>query len=121
MLLTFMRKYSKPLALLSALLLLFAAPYLTPENPDSAIFRRGALGTLVVLACYFPASLALSKHTLRQLVYGLAFALFFSAALGIGSELHIYEKLLPGTGSMLPCITTPIRWKTSSTGAAGIS
>ncbi|MBR3796829.1 MAG: hypothetical protein IKK34_12510 [Clostridia bacterium] len=107
MLLTFMRKYSKPLALLSALLLLFAAPYLTPENPDSAIFRRGALGTLVVLACYFPASLALSKHTLRQLVYGLAFALFFSAALGIGSELHIYEKLLPGTGSMLRRLAVP--------------
>lgn len=107
MLMTLIRRFSKPLALFSALLLLFAAPYLTPENPESAIFRSGALGTLVVLACYFPASRALSRHSLRQLIYGMAFALFFAFALSLGSELHVYEQFLPGMGSMLRRFAVP--------------
>lgn len=108
MLTTLLRRFSKPLALFSALLLLFAAPYLTPENPESAIFRSGALGTLAVLACYFPACRALNKHSLRQLIYGLAFALVFAFALGLGSELHVYERFLPGMGSMIRRFAVPL-------------
>lgn len=104
---TLIKKYAAPLTALSALALLLAAPYLIPDNPDSAVFRAGSLGVLLILFCCFPVHQALKRHSLRQLVYGMAFALAFSIALSLGSELHVYEQLLPGMGSMLRRMAVP--------------
>ena len=108
MLIRLIRKYSKLLALFSVLGLIFAASYLIPDNPDSRIFRSGIAGVLLILAGFPAISRALNTHSLRQLLYGLCFALIFSFALSLGSELHVYEKLLPGMGSMLRRMTVPL-------------
>lgn len=108
MLIHLIRRYNKPLTLLSILAFLFAAPYLIPENPDSAVFRSGTLGILLILFCSFPVHRALIRHTLRQLIFGMVFALVFAIALSLGSELHVYEQLLPGMGSMLRRLAVPL-------------
>ena len=74
----FIRKHASLLALLSALAGLAAAPYLIPENPDSAVFRSGVFGTLLVLACYFPLSQAFSKASRRTLICAAGFGLLLS-------------------------------------------
>ena len=102
------RRHSRLLALLAALSALFAASYMIPVNPDSAVFRSGTLGTLLILACAFPAEQALRRHSPRQLAFGTAFALLFTAALSLGSELHVYERLLPGMGSLLRRAAVPV-------------
>ena len=101
------RKHASPLALLACLAAVVAAPYLIPENPDSAIFRSGTLGTLLILACSFPVRQAYEKVSLRTLSVSMLLGLFFAAALSLGSELFIYNGLLPGMGSMLRRVAVP--------------
>lgn len=105
---TLLKKHAALLTALAVLAALIAAPYLIPENPDNAVFRSGSLGTLLFLACAFPVHQALKRHSLRQLICGLAFALVFAFALGLGSELHVYERFLPGMGSMLRRLAVPL-------------
>ena len=109
----FIRKHASLLALLSALAGLAAAPYLIPENPDSAVFRSGVFGTLLVLACYFPLQQAFSKASRRTLICAAGFGLLLGGALSLGAELRFYSGLLPGMGSMLrrmavPMLVTPL-------------
>lgn len=107
------RRHASTLALITVLLGLFAASYLIPENPESEVFRTGTLGTMLMLLCYYPVYQALSKANLRTLLTGMGLGLAFAAALSLGSELHVYNGLLPGMGSMLrraviPCIAAPL-------------
>ena len=82
-------QYALPLSLIAALAALAAAPFLIPENPDSAIFRSGTLGTLLILACSFPVRQAYEKVSLCTLSVSMLLGLFFAAALSLGSELFI--------------------------------
>ena len=102
------RRYAAALAALSMGLLALAAPYLIPANPDSAVFRSGTLGLILLCACYAPVRRALARHDARSLVYGGAFALIFAVCLSLGSELSIYDGLLPGMGSLLRRLAVPV-------------
>lgn len=102
------RKYAAPLALLAALALAVAAPYMIPANPDSAVFRSGTLGALLIFASFFPVRDALQKASRRELVCGLTLGLLFSAALSIGSELFVYNGLLRGLGSLVRRMAVPV-------------
>ncbi|MGN0777250.1 MAG: DUF6020 family protein [Candidatus Ventricola sp.] len=109
----FIRKHASLLALLAALAGLVAAPYLIPENPDSAVFRSGVFGTLLVMACYFPLEQAFSRASRRTLICAAGFGLLLGCALSLGAELRAYSGLLPGMGSMLrrfavPVLVTPL-------------
>ena len=108
-----LRKHSAACALLAVLAAAVAAPYLIPENPDSAVFRSGVLGVLLLAGCFFPARQAFERHDARSLLYGGGFALLFALCLGVGSELTVYEQLLPGMGSLIrrfavPLLATPL-------------
>ena len=102
------RKYAFPLALLSALACAFAAPYLIPINPDSAVFRSASLGLILLLASTSPLSKAFKEASMAQLLCGMAFGLLFSLALSLGAELSVYGGLLPGLGSMLRRLAVPV-------------
>ena len=80
-----LRRYSAPLAALFVLLAAFAAPYLVPADPDSAVFRVGTLGALLLLACYVPVRAALGRRSLRELVYGFCLALVFAVCVELGT------------------------------------
>ena len=101
------RRYASALALLSVLMGLFAASYLIPENPDSEVFRTGTLGTMLMLFAYYPVQQAFSKAKLRTLITGCFLGLLFACALSLGSELHVYNGLLPGMGSMIRRAAVP--------------
>ena len=101
------RRHASALALLTVLLGLFAASYLIPENPDSEVFRTGTLGTMLMLFCYFPVQQTLQKARARTLIPCMVLGWLFAAALSVGSELLVYEGLLPGMGSMLRRIAVP--------------
>lgn len=103
-----MRKYAVLLTVLAALAAVIAAPYLIPENPDSAVFRSGAFGMLLAAGCAFPVHRALKQHSLRQLIYGCVFSLMLTVCMAIGNELRFYDQLLPGMGSMLRRFTVPV-------------
>ena len=105
---TIFRKYAAPLSAFCCLLLAFAAPYLIPVNPNSAVFRSGMLGLMLVLACLHPVWQAFRQANRRQLICGWGFALFFAAALSLGSELFVYDGLLRGLGSLLRRIAVPL-------------
>lgn len=101
------------LTLIAVLAAAYAAPYLVPGDPDSLVFRDGALPTLLLLAAAYPAYTAFDKHDKRALKYGCFLALIFSFFLGLGSELMFYDGLLPGMGSLVrrfavPCLATPL-------------
>ena len=102
------RRYASPLALLCAFSGLFAAPYLVPENPDSAVFRSGTLALLLALSCIRPIAEALRRASLRTLLCGGVFGLLLGSALGPGAELTFYGGLLPGMGSMLRRLAVPV-------------
>jgi len=107
------RKHASLLALLSCLAAVVAAPYLIPENPDSAVFRSGTFGALLLFACYFPLQQAFAKANLRTLICAAAFGLLLGFALSLGAELRFYSGLLPGMGSMIrrfavPCLAAPL-------------
>ena len=101
-------KHACALALLAALLGMAAAPYLIPQNPDSAIFRSGFFGFVLLLACVPALKEAFRRASLRTLLCGAAFGLLFSLALSLGSELYVYEGLLPGMGSLLRRMAVPV-------------
>ena len=102
------RRHASALALLSIAGGLAAAPYLIPENPDSAVFRSGILGLVLLAACYAPVLDALRRASLRTLICGAAFGLLLGGALGMGAELRFYGGLLPGMGSMLRRLSVPV-------------
>lgn len=104
----FIRKHAAPLTILSALLAALAAPYLIPENPDSAVFRSGALGCVLLAAAAFPAWEALCRAGRRTLVCGLTWGLLLATALSLGAELLVYDGLLPGMGSLLRRLAVPV-------------
>ncbi|MDO5378102.1 MAG: DUF6020 family protein, partial [Clostridia bacterium] len=103
-----LKRHASLLALLSVLLAIAAAPYLIPENPDSAVFRSGALGLLLLAGCFVPVREAFLKADRRTLLGAGAFGLLFAAALGLGSELFVYDGLLPGTGSLIRRLAVPV-------------
>ena len=105
---SFLRKHAAPAAALFCALFAFAAPYLIPANPDSAFFRGGVWGALLVAACLYPVWQALRRAEPRELLCGMGWALLFSLALSLGSELFIYNGLLRGTGSLLRRIAVPL-------------
>ena len=102
------RRYASLLALLVCLAGVVAAPYLVPENPDSELFRSGALGTLLMLTCYFPIRQAFSKANARTLICAAGFGLMLGFALSLGAELRFYSGMLPGMGSMIRRLAVPI-------------
>ena len=103
-----LRRHSTLFAALFALSAAYAAPYLVPISPDSTIFRSGTLIVLLLVAAAFPARTALERDNPRSLIYGCGFALVFSFFLGIGSELVIYEQLLPGMDSLIRRFVVPV-------------
>ncbi|MGN0997493.1 MAG: DUF6020 family protein [Candidatus Ventricola sp.] len=105
---TFIRKHAALLSLLSAAMALVAAPYLIPEDPDSAVFRSGLLGTLLVLACCPTLRQAYVRADRRTLAVSLGFGLLLGGALGLGAELRFYGGLLPGLGSMVRRAAVPV-------------
>jgi len=104
---SFIRKQAAPLTLFTVLLGLFSAPYLIPENPDSALFRTSVLGTMLMLFSCIPVHQSLSNANRRVLTAGMVFGFLFAVALSLGSELHTYNGLLVGMGSMLRRIAVP--------------
>ena len=104
----FMRRHATPIALLLLLLFVAAAPYLIPENPDSAVFRSGTLGLILIATCFFPVRRALERHDMRDILFGVGFALVFALCLGLGSELVAYDGLLPGKGALIRRLAVPV-------------
>lgn len=101
-------KHASLLALLICLCAAIAAPYLIPENPDSAAFRSGSFSLLLLLSCYFPIQQALSKADARTLICAAGFGLLLGAALSMGAELRFYSGMLPGMGSMIRRMAVPV-------------
>ena len=105
---TVIRKYAAPAALGAMLLAALAAPYLIPAEPNSAIFRNGTLGLLLVAAAAWPAYEAFSRADRRTLACGLGWGLLFSLAMGLGAELAHYDGLLTGMGSLVRRLAVPV-------------
>ena len=105
---SFVRKHSALCALLAALLAAFAAPYLIPANPDSAVFHNGTLSLLLVAAAAYPACEAFSRANRRTLACGFVWGLLFSFAMGLGAELLHYDGLLTGMGSLIRRLAVPV-------------
>ena len=104
----FIRKHASALAALFALLCAAAAPYMIPENPDSAVFRSGTLGLILLCAAALPAQTALRRADRRTLCVSLALGCLFALALSLGSELYIYDGLLRGFGSLVRRMAVPV-------------
>ena len=105
---TLIRKFAAPLALLSILAAAVAAPYLLPENPDSAVFRSGTLALVLLAACGHPVCQSLRRVSMRTLLCGAAFGLLLGSAMSLGAELRFYGGLLPGIGSMVRRLAVPV-------------
>lgn len=103
-----LKRHASLFTLLSVLLGIAAAPYLIPENPDSAVFRSGVLGLLLLAGCFFPVREAFLKADRRTLLCSGVFGLLFAVALSLGSELFVYDGLLPGTGSLIRRLAVPV-------------
>lgn len=103
-----LRRHAAAAALLAVLFSAVAAPYLLPVDPDSPVMRSGTFAAALLFACFVPARRAFERHSARALVFGLAFALVFALCLGVGSELTVYEQLLPGKGSLLRRLAVPV-------------
>ena len=102
------QKYASLWTVLFALMLAVAAPYLVPINPDSAVFRSAVLPLILILATFFPVRHALQTHGRREWGFALAFALIFAVCLSLGSELVVYDGLLPGKGALLRRLAVPL-------------
>ena len=83
-------------------------PYLIPADPDSAFFRSSVLSSLLIMLSAFPVHRALIHHDFRALRTGWLFGLLLAIALSLGSELYAYDRLLPGTGSMIRRVAVPL-------------
>jgi len=113
MIISFIKKHAALFVLASIVLCAISAPYLVTENPDSAVFRSGTLGLILLFACYFPAHQALTQADGKTLISACVFGFLFAIALSLGSELYVYGQLLPGFGSLIrraavPCMGTPL-------------
>lgn len=107
------RKHSAVAALLAVLFAAVAAPYLLPENPDSAVFRSGVFGAILLAAAFLPLREAFLRADGRTLTGAFVFGFLFSLALSVGSELRVYDGLLPGLGpavrrAAVPLLATPL-------------
>ena len=105
---SFIRRHAALAALLAMLLAALAAPYLIPANPDSAVFRNGTLGLLLVAAAAYPVCEAFSRANRRTLACGFVWGLLFSFAMGLGAELLHYDGLLTGMGSLIRRLAVPV-------------
>lgn len=105
---SFIRRHAALAALCAMLLAAFAAPYLIPADPDSAVFRNGTLGLLLIAASAYPAFEAFSRADRRTLACGLVWGLLLSLAMGLGAELLHYDGLLAGMGSLVRRLTVPV-------------
>ena len=103
----FLRAHPTAAALLAALAACFAAPYLVPADPDSAVFRGGMLPTILLLSAFFPVRTAFRHFRREALLPCLFFGLAFAAALSLGAELTFYNGLLPGLRSMVRRLAVP--------------
>jgi len=101
------KKYASVLSVLAVSAALIAAPYLIPENPDSPVFRSGTLALLLLLGCMFPLRYSLKHADKRTLISSFIWGLAFAFALSLGSELFIYDGLLPGFGSFVRRMAVP--------------
>lgn len=101
------RKHSAALALLCVLAAAFVLPYFAPTDPDSAVFRSGSLGAILLLSLYFPVHKAIKAQPLRALCYGGAFAYVLMLCVGLGCELEFYDGLLPGFGPLIRRFAAP--------------
>lgn len=104
----FIRKHAAALAVLAALLCAAAAPYMIPANPDSAVFRSGTLGLILLLAAAYPVHTAFARADRRTLCVSLILGYLFALALSVGSELFIYDGLLRGFGSLVRRMAVPV-------------
>ena len=102
------RKYAFPLTCLAILAAAVAAPYMIPENPDSAVFRSGVFGLLLLCAAGYPAYEALRCADRRTLAAGLVWGFLFAGALSLGSELFVYDGLLRGFGPLVRRAAVPV-------------
>ncbi|MDY5348738.1 MAG: DUF6020 family protein [Candidatus Ventricola sp.] len=105
---SFIRRHAALAALLAMLLAALAAPYLIPANPDSAVFRNGTLGLLLVAAAAYPVCEAFSRVNRRTLACGFVWGLLFSFAMGLGAELLHYDGLITGMGSLVRRLAVPV-------------
>lgn len=103
-----LRRYALPCTLLALLTAAFAAPYLLPVSPDSPAFRSGTLSFLLLAACGFPVYDAFKNASARTLCWGLFWGLLMGIALSLGAELREYDMLLPGFGSLVRRLSTPV-------------
>lgn len=113
MIIKIIQKHAVFVTLAAIILCAIAAPFLITENPDSAIFRSGTFGLILLCACFYPAYQALMRIHMRTLISCACFSLLFALALSLGAELFVYDGLLPGMGSLLrrlavPCMATPL-------------
>ena len=103
-----LRRHSAACALLAVLAAAIAAPYLIPDNPDSAVFRSDALAALLLAAATVSVRRAYERADGRALCYGVSFAFVFSLCLGVGMELTVYDQLLRGVGSLIRRLAVPV-------------
>ena len=103
-----LRRHSALCAAFFALSAAFAAPYIMPADPDSAVFRTGTLGALLLLAAFFPVRASLERHSPRELVFGFCFGLVYALCVELGCELSHYGQLLAGMGSLLRRLAVPV-------------
>lgn len=108
MIMTAIKKHPSLVTLFAALLCIIAAPYLVTENPDSAIFRSGTFGMILLLACFYPAKQAVERCNEKTLLSGIVLGFLFALALSLGSELFVYNGLLPGFGSLVRRMAVPV-------------
>lgn len=105
---TLIKKHAALLSVLAVLMAAVAAPYMIPENPDSAVFRSGTLGLILLMGCMLPVREAFARAQKRQLIVSLVFGYLFALALSLGSELFIYDGLLRGFGSFVRRMAVPV-------------
>ena len=105
---SFIRRHAAALALLSILMAAAAAPYMIPADPDSAVFRSGALPLILLFGCYAPLRDAYAQDDRRALTVSLVFGFLFALALSLGSELFVYDGLIKGLGSLVRRAAVPV-------------
>ena len=88
-----LQKHSVLAAIAAALLAAFAAPYLIPADPDSAVFRSGMLSALLLLAAAFPVRTALERHSMRSLLYGCGLRVSEACSLHI-SDVYVEDAFV---------------------------
>ncbi|MBQ2991925.1 MAG: hypothetical protein IJD60_11675 [Clostridia bacterium] len=107
------QKHPRLITALSIIMTAVAAPFLIPENPDSAVYRTGTLCVLLLFGCMQPVWYALTHADRRTLFAGICWGFLFSCALSIGSELFFYDGLLKDPSSLprrfsVPFLMTPM-------------